>query len=405
MITINQFLKLLVFTISVNVSFAVFAAEEEKAPAISASLYKKLTKTEAFIASGAYPQARELLATILKSVKANSYEQAISLRSLASVYALENNYKKAAKLIEQCLAMQQLPASQQQAALLNLGQLYMATEQYHQAIKPLESWLKQNRQTKNSHVKVLLANAYTQLKHYRKALPHIEAAIKQTQQPKESWIQLNLALYYELKNYQSAARLLNKLIVRYPDKKQYWQQLSSAYQQLRHYSKALSIQHLAYQKGLFKDEAHILQIVNLFLYTKQPYQAAQFLAYSLKSKQLKNSAKHFELLANSWTDAREYTQAITALKQASALDNKGQLYFRLGRIHVEQELWQAAITALNKAINKGGLRNKGEAYILLGMSLYENQQLAAARKAFAKASKFKASKKSARQWLNYIKQV
>jgi len=138
------------------------------------------------------------------------------------------------------------------------------------------------------------------------------------------------------------------------------------------------------------------------MYNKQPYQAANLLAKELNSQRVKKNSAHWELLASAWTNAREYKQAITALEKASALNNKGELYLQLARIHVEQELWQDAIAAINKALKKGGLKQTGEAYILLGMSLYETEQLSAAKAAFKKARKYKKTRKSANQWLNYV---
>jgi outer membrane protein assembly factor BamD (BamD/ComL family) len=81
----------------------------------------------------------------------------ITLRSLASVYALENNYKQAARLLEQALATKALSEEQQQEALFNLGQLYMATEQYQKAVDTLAPWLKTHPKTKNKQVRILLA--------------------------------------------------------------------------------------------------------------------------------------------------------------------------------------------------------------------------------------------------------
>ncbi len=375
---------------------------EEKPTTISPWVYKQLSKAEALIGKQAYPQARQKLKKILPELDKNSYEQAITLRSLASVYALENQYQKAAKSLEQALATQALSEEQNQEALLNLGQLYMATEQYQKAVNTLNPWLKQHPDTKNTQVRILLANAYAQLKQYRNALPYIEHVVKHSKKPKESWLQLNLAINYELENYPAAASVLRKLLAQYPDKKNYWQQLASVYQQTQQTSKALAIKHLAYKKGFISSEAELLQLFNLFLYTKQPYQAANLLNKELDRQGVKQTAANWELLANAWTRAREYKKAINALEKASSLHEKGELYLQLGRIHVEQELWQAAISAINKALKKGSLKQTGEAYILLGMSYYETQQLPPAKQAFKKAQQYRKTKKSAGQWLSYI---
>lgn len=399
--TLSNSLKIGLISLSLCI-LAPSLYAEEKSTTISPWVYKQLSKAEGLIAKQAYPQARQKIQKILPELDKNSYEKAITLRSLASVYALENQYQKAAKSLEQAIATKALSEEQNQEALLNLGQLYMATEQYQKAVNKLNPWLKQHPDTKETQVRILLANAYAQLKQYRKALPYIEYVIKHAKKPKESWLQLNLALHYELENYSAAAAVLRQLVAQYPDKKDYWQQLASMYQQLQQASKALTIKHLAYKKGFIKSEAELLQLFNLFLYTKQPYQAANLLNKELDRQGVKQTAAHWELLANAWTRAREYKKAINALEQASLLHEKGKLYLQLGRIHVEQELWQAAITAINKALKKGGLKQTGEAYILLGMSYYETQQLKPAEQAFKKAQKYSKTKKSAGQWLNYI---
>jgi tetratricopeptide (TPR) repeat protein len=192
------------------------------------------------------------------------------------------------------------------------------------------------------------------------------------------------------------------MIALYPDKKDYWQQLASIYQQLQQFSNALAIKHLAYTKGYITSESDILQLSNLFLYNNQPYQAALLLSKELDNKNVKQESAHWELLANAWTSAREYKKAINALEKASALNAKGELYLQLGRIHVEQELWQTSIAVIKKALKKGGLKQTGEAYTLLGISYYETGQLQSAKNAFIHALDYRKTKKSAQQWLKYI---
>ena len=279
----------------------------------------------------------------------------------------------------------------------------MATEQYSKAVKTLEPWLVKNSNP-DVQINVLLANAYAQLKQFRKALPHIKRAIARSKKPQESWYQLNLAIYFELENYSAAAGVLKSLVRLYPDKKAYWHQLSSVYQQLKQYKKAVSIKHLAYQKGFISSEKDVLELVNLFLYVGSPYKAAKVLTEGIKYKKIKSNSKNWETLAYAWRMAKEFDSAVKALETASKLNDKGSLYQQLGQIYVEQEKWSQAITSLNKAIGKGGLKNTGSTYLLLGMSYYEMKQLKLAKKSFIKAAQFSKNKKAARQWLEYIKE-
>ena len=381
----------------------VYAEENDKSTTISPWLYKKLKKTELLVANKSYQQAEQKLKAILGDVKQKSYEHATVLRSLSSVYALKGQYKKAAETLSKSLALGVFPNDQEQQAMLNLGQLYMATEQYSKAVKTLEPWLVKNSNP-DVQINVLLANAYAQLKQFRKALPHIKRAIARSKKPEESWYQLNLAIYFELENYSAAAGVLKSLVRLYPDKKAYWHQLSSVYQQLKQYKKAVSIKHLAYQKGFISSEKDVLELVNLFLYVGSPYKAAKVLTEGIKYKKIKSNSKNWETLAYAWRMAKEFDSAVKALETASKLNDKGSLYQQLGQIYVEQEKWSQAITSLNKAIGKGGLKNTGSTYLLLGMSYYEMKQLKLAKKSFIKAAQFSKNKKAARQWLEYIKE-
>lgn len=379
-----------------------FAKESESQPSVSPWLYKQLSKTEKLIASQSYTEARQKLQNMLEDVEKGSYGEATVLRSLSSVYALQEQYAKAASTLSRCLALGVLPASQEQHAMLNLGQLYMAMEQYQKAVKVLEPWLANNPKP-DTQIYILMANAYAQLKQYRKGLPYIKKAIQSSKKPVESWYQLNLAMYYELEDYASAARLLQKMMHYFPEKNEYWNQAASVYQQSKQYKKAATIKHLAYKKGILESEKDLLAMINLFIYVDAPYKAGSILKKELNRGRIKNNSKNWEMLANSWTQAREFDRAVNALETASKLHEKGTLYQQLGRIYVEQEKWNKAIGALTKALDKGRLEHAGNTYILLGMSYYELKQTDKARRAFMKASNYAKTRKSADQWLNYIK--
>jgi len=378
-------------------------AASSKTPVISPGLYKRLQQIETLMSKQAYLQAIKNTHKLLPELKANSYEKALVLRTQSSIYALQNNYTQAIRALKQCLEIQALPDHQQLQSVLNLGQLYMATEQYQQAIKTLKPWLSSQTVQKNNELLVLIAHAYAQLKQYRQALPYIKRAIRQTKKPPQSWLQFNLAVYYELEAYKPAAALLTQLLARSPDNKNYWQQLASIYQQLKQFRQALSVQHLAYQKGLLKTETEILQLVNLFIYNQLPYQAGQLLQQALTIGQVHRSINNLTLLANTWYQARAYSRAIQTMDQAAKLSAKGKLYFQLARLQVEQQQWQAAIKVVKQALNKGGLGKQiGNAYILLGTSLYEIGQVKAAKQAFRQAKQFNQTQYAANQWLQYL---
>jgi tetratricopeptide (TPR) repeat protein len=394
--------RLVFFILYLSLSLPVNAKAISQSVSVSPRIYTGLKKAEALISKKSYQQAEQKLKALLVDIDQNSYSQATVLRSLSSVYALKGKYSQAAKTLSSCLDLNVLPDDQRQRATLNLGQLYMTTKQYAQAISTVEPYLANNTKL-DSTINVLIANAYAQLKHYRKALTYIKKAISASKNPQASWYQLNLVIYFELKQYSSAAKLLTTLIQMYPDNKKYWVQLSSVYQQLEQYKKAVVVKQLSYKKGFIDTERELLSLANLLLYINSPYKAAQLIHTEITQKNIHNNAKNWETLANAWILAKEFDKAIKTLETASKLNQKGDIDQKLGQIYVQQEKWNLAIKTLIKALNKGGLKNIGDAYLLLGMSYYELKQIKAAEKAFLSATKYRKNNKAALQWLNYIK--
>jgi tetratricopeptide (TPR) repeat protein len=374
----------------------------DKSTEVSPEVFKKLQLVEQSIKSKTYNNAQQTLQSLLTEVKKGSYEEAAVLKSLASVYALQGQYAQGAEILSKAVNLNVLPENQRQAALFNLGQLFIGAGQYAKAIDTLKPWLAKNPKL-DSETHVMLANAYSQLKQYNEALRHIKLAIQTSNKPNQNWYQLQLALSYELKDYEAAAEVLRKLLSIYPDNKEYWQQLASVYHLGKDPTKAVTVKHLAYKKGLLNSEKDILDLVNLYIFVGSPYKAGQILAREIKNNRVSNDSKHLELLANTWMQAREYEKALEAFELASKLNGKGDLYLKVGRIYFEQRKWDAAINAFQKALAKGGLNQPGQAYLLLGTSYYESKQHSKARQAFEQARQNANSSDAANKWLNYLK--
>ncbi|PKM11661.1 MAG: hypothetical protein CVV13_08225 [Gammaproteobacteria bacterium HGW-Gammaproteobacteria-3] len=374
--------------------------EAEPTATVSAALYEKLQKTDRLLGQKAYQKARQQLEALLGEAKSGTYEEATVLRSLSSVYALQENYAQAAEYLNKALALKVLPDAQQQQAVLNLGQLYLAAGQSAKAVATLTPWLAQNPNP-DAPTHAMIANAYTQLKQYQKALPHINQAIQATKKPDEAWYQLQLALYYEVHDYSAAARVLLRLIRLYPDEKNYWVQLTGLYQQMKDYPRAATIKHLAYKKGLLTSEQDIVELAKIYLYIGAPYKAAALLEQELAAKRLGADTQHRELLANAWILAKAFDNAIKALQAAAGINDKARLHMQLGQLYFEREQWREAIAALKQALAKGGLKDPGSAYLMLGISHYESGDKTQARKAFAEARQYAKHRKAAEQWLSY----
>src|SRR5690606_10855741 len=83
--------------------------------------------------------------------------------------------------------------------------------------------------------------------------------------------------HFELKELEPAAEVLAQLISNWPDKVDYWEQLSYVLMELGREADSLAVYSIAYQKGLLTTEAKINNLVSYYLYRESPYEAAQIL--------------------------------------------------------------------------------------------------------------------------------
>ncbi|MFU8765497.1 MAG: tetratricopeptide repeat protein, partial [Haliea sp.] len=80
----------------------------------------------------------------------------------------------------------------------------------------------------------------------------------------------------------------------------------------------------------------------------------------------------------------------------------GELYARLGNIYLDGDRNEEAITAINRGLQRGGVRRPDSARLVLGMAYFNTKQYDKAREAFQAAGRDERSAQYARQWIQYM---
>ena len=355
----------------------------------------QLELAQFYAAAGEYAKAATLLSAWLAQAKTPQPEQ---LLMLADLRAQLKQYAEAAALMEQLVERSPAPKPEwiQRAA-----QYFAAAEDYPKAAAVLSAAL---ARTPNPPppLLLLLAEIETRLKHYAAAARVLEKLIAETPEPKPEWRQMLLGLQHENHDLPACIRVLEDLIQRDPDNPLYWQQLSGIYVEARQEAKALAIRQLMYAKGLLHTSEEILQLVQGLRYQGLPTRAAEILQRAMERGSVDKSPANLGLLADAWTEARELGKAASALEQSAALANTGETLHRLGQIYSEQHQWAKAREALTRALARGGLKNPGGAYLLLGMAAYRLNAKEQARSAFIQASQSPPIQKTAQLWLEHL---
>jgi tetratricopeptide (TPR) repeat protein len=212
---------------------------------------------------------------------------------------------------------------------------------------------------------------------------------------------LLLSLRIEREEYAKARPVLEQLTNLYP-KKVYWMQLAAVYGELGQENESLAALELAYQQGLLDRDEELRRLAQLYLYHDLPYLGARVMEKGLADGTIAQDSEAYEILANGWMRAREFDRAIEPLTEAASAASDGELYLRLGQAFAEKEDWGAAADALRRAIEKGGLEEPGAANLLLGVALFNQEQLESARPYFARAAQRDKTRKDAELWLKLV---
>lgn len=370
--------------------------------AMSELIYKKFVKLQEMIADEKYVEARTGLMALTKK-RLNGFEVANVNQYIGWIDSLEGHYAAAAKRFKIALDSDALPNQAHFPMMLQVAQMLFASEDYQAGLNMIHKYYKATDAIEDKTF-AMEANGYAQLKQYSKAVPPLKKAIELADKPKESWYYLLYSLYMQQSKFLQASKVLEKLIAINPNKEDYWKRLSSVYFNLKKDDKALAALILADKNGMLKTEKDQLRLSKMYTFLEVPYKAAKVLQKGLKSGVIKSEYKHWKSLGEAWYTSAEMDEALEAFDEASKTAQDGQIDFRRAYIYFDREDWVNVKSALNSALEKGGLKDKkvGQAWLLIGMSNSELGNTSAAIVALKKAAKHKSTRNNAVQWLDHI---
>ncbi|MGH8119241.1 MAG: tetratricopeptide repeat protein [Gammaproteobacteria bacterium] len=392
-------LHLLLSVLLLLVSEHSMAAAGENDHPLSEPVHQSLTSAREMLDRKEYRQAESTLNSSLQQ-DINPYERALVQQMLGYVYHALDQRGPAITAFSQALADNLLPENVTHDLHYILAQLLAQDEKYREALDHLTSWFKDEKNPQ-AEAHLLAGTLHYQLQDYASVITHMEEAIGKADKPEQNWYELLLAGYYHTENYTRAARLLEQMISRYPDRKDLWLQLAGMYQKANLDGKALAAMELALKRGLL-DETGILQLARLHLNEKLPQRAAVLLQEQMDAGAIPRNRDNLELLAESWQWARENDKAAAAFTELAALTNDPAAYYRLGYLYFTQEKWEAAGKALATAVKNGALKDKPDAWLLLGISAYHNHETATAAKALNQALSHDSTRQQAQWWLDKL---
>jgi tetratricopeptide (TPR) repeat protein len=393
-----------------------FAQEEKKEPvnkkrplkgkrvqALSGPVNKLITKAnELYDAKDVAGASREVnKAKALKDLRPYDIAQINYFSGVLNSEA--EKYRAALADFNTVIKQPDLPEGLKQQTYGALAQISFLLEDYDAAIRYANEYI--TNVGPIAQMYIVIGQAYYQKGQYKNMIAPIETAIKMTEdaggKTNETWWQLLRVAYWEQKNYRKVKDIMEVLVSNWP-KKSYWLQLSAVYSELDDEDRQLAAYEAAYDQGMLESSSELVTMGQLFMQGGAPYKGAKVMQEGLNSGAIERNVRNLRALAQAYQMAQEDRKALDPLNQAAKLSDDGELYVRLARSYLNLSEYKLCIDASSKALNKGGLKGKGDTHVVMGKCQFENKQYSRAKTAFQNAVKFERTKKTARAWLGYV---
>jgi tetratricopeptide (TPR) repeat protein len=381
-------------------AYAAECAAEKPSASMSEAVYYGVDEANKLIAK---KQMDDAIVKLVKlSENGSDFDKAVVYYNLGFAYSSKPDYPNAVKAFAKAIAFEALPRQQHQQLQFNLGQLYIVAGQHEEGIKTLQDYIGGSCTPPPAEAHIFLANALIEKKRYKEAVPQIDLALSKAKAPNQTWLEMKLAVNYELKDFKACAASLVQLIGLAPTKPDYWKQLSTMFFEMKEDLEAVAVLAVAERQGFIDKPTERKNLYNVYMMLDLPFKAGLLLQDALDKNVLPANEENLESVANAWINARESARAEVTLKKLAAASEKGEFFYKLGAMYGDEERWKESRDMLAKALQKGGIKRAGEAWMRIAVAEHNLKNTQAAVAALQKSMTFEDTQKQASAWLRHL---
>ena len=349
-----------------------------------------------------YVGALSLLQQIRDGAKFSAYEKAVALQTEGFVHADQGNYANTIQAFEKAANSGDLPPRVVSDLIYNLAQLNLAEGLSERALDYITRWFATVEGEPTADAYGLKAQIHLVMGDLAAAEQTVRKALSKVEEPRQNWTRLLLSVLLQQERYGEARPILEDAALRWPSVKAFWQQLTAVYYEVKQEELAFVTQQIMHRQNMLKTSKELSSMAQLYLYHDIPIKAARVLQNGFDDGSIEKTEKNYELLAQAYMHAREWDKAIKPLTAAAEKSDKGRFYEQLGQSYLQDEKWRDAEQAFVKALEKGGLRDAANTWLLLGITRTRVEKWDAAIAAFRKAGDDDETAKDAFRWIRSI---
>ena len=369
---------------------------------LSKRAYAIIEDAQNRLAEEDYVGALSQLQQIRDGAKFSAYEKAVAVQTGGYVYAGQGDYAKTIQAFEKAANSDDLPPRVVSDLIYNLAQLNLAEGRSARALDYITRWFATVEGEPTADAYGLKAQIHLVMEDLTAAEQAVRKALSKVEEPRQNWTRLLLSVLLQQERYVEARPILEDAALRWSGVKAFWQQLTAVYYELDEEKLAFVTQQIMHRQKMLKTSKELSSIAQLYLYHDIPIKAAAVLQAGLDDGRIEKTEKNYELLAQAYMHAREWDKAILPLTAAAEKSDKGRFYEQLGQSYLQDEKWRDAEQAFVNALNKGGLRDEANTWLLLGITRTRVEKWDAAIAAFRKAGEDDETARDAFRWIRSI---
>lgn len=284
---------------------------------------------------------------------------------------------------------------------INLGQILISVDRINDGIREFEAAIAAGA-TINTGLARLLAIAYAQADRYSDGLRYAEQWYNNTPDKRLNEYPIMLVYYQQLDRPADELRVVREMVDRFPQERTGWQNLVSLLARTGQEEQAFEANKLMYLNGLFTQSQELVRLAQYYSFYNNPYRGAIILEREMNAGRVESDIDNLTLLSNMWRQAAEFERALPVLRRISEARGDGQTALQLAEAHYQLNQWEPAAQAFQTALNRGGLRQPGEAWVLLGTARFNLNDNQGALAAFREGARFPASRNQANGWIQFV---
>jgi tetratricopeptide (TPR) repeat protein len=387
------------------------ARAEEGKNNVSAKMAKPLKAAQDDLTAKRYSDAILKLKEAEAAAGKSAYDQHVIYEMLKVAYVRTQNYADAAKVMEAEIDDGFVPPSEMQGLVRGLAQVNYQIKNYEKAIEFGNRAIKGG--FADEELRTLVGQAYYLKGDWKGTLHYEEGVvdnlIKEGRTPKSEALQLILSACVKLNDQPCETRALERVVTYYP-KPDYWYQLLFTLRQQTSGNDANTLQtyRLMSEVDVLKNPEDYTEMAQLALEAGSPGEAQRILEKGIAKgvfTDQRAKQKNERLLENAKKAAATDQAGLQRIAKEAETAPTGAKNVGLGLAYFGYGQYDKAVEAISKGISKGGLRNEGEARLLLGIAQLKAGHKEDATKTFHAVKGDPSLERLANLWTLHAKQA